>query len=296
MPSTSGCPDAKKSIASLATASSRSNVPTKDDPAGNGVPCCAEAKTGKMLWEEGRLSGKDVTASPLLAGDEMLVITESVRADALCSERRCVARGGALFRSGERLVALYEVQTGFFKSCLVDLSGRSQVTGFQMSGDLLGLDGIGADRHCVDAIALEDAMVCVIPFAALNELLKDSSALQRQFHKAMSREIVSNQAMMLTLGTMPAEGRIAAFVLDLSQRLFERGFSPSALVLRMTREEIGSFLGLQIETVSRGFSKLHIDGVLEIRNRNVDVLDPVALRRIAHGAPRPARLTLSVAF
>ena len=214
------------------------------------------------------------------------------RMSALSSERRCISRGGALFRSGEPLVALYEVQTGFFKSCLVDQGGRSQVTGFQMSGDLLGLDGIGTECHCVDAVALEDAMVCVIPFVALNELLKDSSALQRQFHKAMSREIVRDQAMMLTLGTMPAEGRIAAFVLDLSQRLFERGFSPSALVLRMTREEIGSFLGLQIETVSRSFSKLHIDGVLEIRNRDVHVLDPVALRVLAHGGARSA-LSLS---
>jgi CRP/FNR family transcriptional regulator len=201
----------------------------------------------------------------------------------LTAERRNVPRGSALFRNGDPLEALYEVHEGVFKTCLIDATGRSQVTGFQMSGEMLGLDGIGAERHCVDAVALEDVRVCVIPFAGLNELLQDSSALQRLFHKALSREIVREHAMMLLLGTLTAAGRIAAFVLDLSQRVFERGGSPSVLVLCMTREEIGSYLGLQIETVSRAFSRLQNEGVLDIRNRHVLVLDPVALRRIAHG-------------
>lgn len=215
----------------------------------------------------------------------------SARLDGLCQDRlarlaveqRRVARGETLCRQGDPLVALYEVKIGLFKTVLSDESGRCQVTGFRMSGELLGLEGIGSGCHGADATALEDATVCVIPFAPLCELVREYPALQHEFHKVLSREIMRDQAMMLLLGTMVAEGRVAAFLLDLTQRLHERGFSASSLVLRMTREEIGSYLGLQLETVSRTFSKLQHDGVLAIRNRDVHVLDTAALRRVSQG-------------
>ncbi len=205
---------------------------------------------------------------------------------ALCAELRPVPRGTPLFRQGDRLSALYEVHAGFFKTAVTDPQGRSQVTGFHLSGDLLGLDAIGTDHHGADAVALEDAMVSVIPYEPLNGLFREFAPLQHEFHKVMSREITRDQGMMLVLGTLSAEGRIAAFLLDLTQRLHARGFSSTALLLRMTREEIGSYLGLQHETVSRTFSKLQHDGVLEIHNRDLQVRDPEALQRLVQGSGR----------
>ena len=129
------------------------------------------------------------------------------------------------------------------------------------------------DRHTCDAVALEDSQVCVIPFDQLEELSREFTTLQHQFHKIMSREIVRDHGVMLLLGSMRAEERLAAFLLNLTQRLQARGFSASSLVLRMTREEIGSYLGLKLETVSRTFSKFQDDGLLEVKQRHIRILD-----------------------
>jgi CRP/FNR family transcriptional regulator len=205
---------------------------------------------------------------------------EIKRLDSLVDTRRTVRHGDTLFRTGDPFAALYAVRTGFFKTRVSSEDGRDQVTGFQMAGELLGLDGIGADRHTCDAVALEDSQVCVIPFERLEDLSREFSDLQRQFHKIMSREIVRDHGVMLLLGSMRAEERLAAFLLNLTQRLQARGFSASALVLRMSRGEIGSFLGLKLETVSRTFSKFQDDGVLEVKHRHIRVLDAPALRRL----------------
>ena len=203
--------------------------------------------------------------------------------DVLTAKRRQVARGEELFGQGDSLAALYEVRAGWFKTCMSDSNGRCQVTGFQMCGDLLGLDAIGGGRHHAGVVALDDALVCVIPYVSLNELLFVHHGLQLEFQRTMSREILRDQWMMLQLGTMTAERRIAAFVLDLASRQYDRGYSSSELVLRMTRDEIGSYLGLQLETVSRSLSKLQVDGVLTIRHRILQVLDEAALRSLVHG-------------
>jgi CRP/FNR family transcriptional regulator len=205
------------------------------------------------------------------------------RLDSLVGTRRSVGRGEALFHAGDPFASLYAVRTGFFKTCVASEDGREQVTGFQMGGELLGLDGIGTERHTCDAIALEDSHVCIIPFHQLEDLSRELSDLQRQFHKIMSREIVRDHGVMLLLGSMRAEERLAAFLLNLTQRLRTRGFSSSELVLRMTREEIGSYLGLKLETVSRAFSKFQDDRLLEVRQRQIRVLDPVALQNLVNG-------------
>ncbi len=204
--------------------------------------------------------------------------------DALVATRRTVARGQPLFRSGDKFQTLYAVRTGFFKTCIAADDGREQVTGFQMAGELLGLDGIGSERHNVDAVALEDSQVCLIPYADLESLARRFGELQRQLHKIMSREIVRDHGVMLLLGSMRAEERLAAFLLNLAQRLRARGFSASELVLRMTREEIGSYLGLKLETVSRAFSKFQADGVLEVQQRQIRIVDPGALRALVNSA------------
>ena len=205
------------------------------------------------------------------------------RLDDIVATRRAVPRGEALFHVGDAFASLYAVRTGFFKTCVSSEDGRDQVTGFQMAGELLGLDGIGTDRHTCDAVALEDSQVCVIPYQQLEDLSRELSDLQRHFHKIMSREIVRDHGVMLLLGSMRAEERLAAFLLNLTQRLRTRGFSSSSLIRRMTREEIGSYLGLKLETVSRAFSRFQDDGILSVRQRQIEVLDPDALQRLVNG-------------
>ena len=205
------------------------------------------------------------------------------RLDSLVAKRTSVPRGATLYRIGDPFRSLFAVRTGFFKTRVSAEDGRDQVTGFQMAGELLGFDGIGTELHSCDAVALEDSQVCVIPFDQLEALSREFSELQRQLHKVMSREIVRDHGVMLLLGSMRAEERLAAFLLNLTQRLQARGFSASALVLRMTREEIGSYLGLKLETVSRAFSKFQDDGVLEVKQRQVRVLDDAALRLLVNG-------------
>jgi CRP/FNR family transcriptional regulator len=201
----------------------------------------------------------------------------------LVADRVKVARGAKLFRAGDRFAAVYAVWTGFFKTCVASMDGREQVTGFQMGGELIGLDGIGQRVHEVDAVALEDSQVCRIPYEDLEALSLEINSLQQQFHRVMSREIVRNHGVMLLLGSMHAEERLAAFLLNLTHRLHTRGFSSSAIVLRMSREEIGSYLGLKLETVSRTFSKFQANGLLFVRHRQIHITDPVGLKKLIDG-------------
>jgi CRP/FNR family transcriptional regulator len=207
---------------------------------------------------------------------------ELERIDEVVATRRPVKRGTTLFRSGDKFTSLYAIRTGFFKTTVSTDDGREQVTGFQMAGEVIGLDGIVNDQHSCDAVALEDAEVCVMPFDRLEELSREVNALQHHVHKIMSREIVREHGVMLLLGSMRAEERVAAFLLNLVKRLHARGFSRNELVLRMTREEIGSYLGLKLETVSRTFSKFMEDGVVEVKQRHLRILDADALQRIVN--------------
>ncbi len=205
------------------------------------------------------------------------------RLDSLVANRRDLARGEPLFSAGDAFLSLYAVRTGFFKTCVTSEDGRDQVTGFQMAGELLGLDGISTDIHSCDAVALEDSQVCVIPYSQLEALSREFTELQHQFHKIMSREIVREHGVMLLLGSMRAEERLAAFLLNLTQRLQARGFSASSLVLRMTREEIGSYLGLTLETVSRTFSKFQDEGILDVKQRQIRILHQDKLQNLVNG-------------
>ena len=207
---------------------------------------------------------------------------ELLRVDELVTTRRMVKRGASLFFNGEPFTALFAIRTGFFKTSVATEDGRDQVTGFQMAGEIMGLDGIVNDRHTCDAIALEDAEVCVLPFDRIEEISREINALQSHVHKIMSREIVREHGVMLLLGSMRAEERLAAFLLNLVQRLQTRGFSSSALVLRMTREEIGSYLGMKLETVSRTFSKFSDDNIIEVKQRQIHIKDADALKRIVN--------------
>lgn len=213
------------------------------------------------------------------------------RIDDLVATRRHVKRGDTLFRSGDKFSSLYAIRTGFFKTCVATEDGRDQVTGFQMAGEVIGLDGIVSDNHSCDAVALEDAEVCVMPYDRIEDLSREVHGLQRHVHKIMSREIVREHGVMLLLGSMRAEERLAAFLLNLVQRLHARGFSQSELILRMSREEIGSFLGMKIETVSRTFSKFADEGIVEVKQRHVRIMNTQALKDIVN--PQACVLTLN---
>lgn len=207
---------------------------------------------------------------------------EMNKLDNVISTRRRIKRGSALFNTGDPFTSLFAVRSGFFKTCVTTADGRDQVTGFQMTGEIIGMDGIVSDRHSCDAIALEDAEVCVMPFDQVEELSREFTTLQHHVHKIMSREIVRDHSVMLLLGSMRAEERLAAFLLNLVQRLHARGFSQSELVLRMTREEIGSYLGMKLETVSRTFSKFVEEGIIEVKQRYVHIKNTDALKQIVN--------------
>lgn len=209
-----------------------------------------------------------------------LNLEELERLDDLVSTRRRIKRGDHLYRAGEAFDSIYAIRSGFFKTDVLLEDGRDQVTGFQMAGELLGLDGISTEHHTCNAIALEDSEICSIPFNRLESLSREIHTLQHHFHKVMSREIVRDHGVMMLLGTMRAEERLAAFLLNLSQRFTARGFSHAEFYLRMTREEIGSYLGLKLETVSRAFSRFQEEGYIAVQQKHIRILDVNGLKAL----------------
>jgi len=200
--------------------------------------------------------------------------------DALVEHRTKLNRNEFLYRAGKPFQALYAIQFGSLKSVVLAEDGREQVTGYHMLGEIIGFDGIGNDVHCVGAIALEDTEVCALPFVGIESLARTMPALQHNLHQMMAREITRDQTAMLMLGSMRAEERVAIFLLNLSDRYRRRGYSPTEYVLRMTREDIGSYLGLKVETVSRLFSRFHQEGWIHVQGRTVKLLNAGALKQI----------------
>jgi CRP/FNR family transcriptional regulator len=200
--------------------------------------------------------------------------------EGMLGNRTRLKKGDALFRNGAPFTALYAIKLGSLKTTVLSDDGREQVAGYHMAGDLLGLDGMGDDRHGCEAIALEDSELCVLPFTRIEELARHVPALQHNLHKFMSREIERDHRVMLLLGSMRAEERLAAFLLNLSERYKARGYSSTEFVLRMTREEIGSYLGLKLETVSRLFSKFQEEGLVMVAGRSIKIIDMPVLKQL----------------
>jgi CRP/FNR family transcriptional regulator, anaerobic regulatory protein len=201
--------------------------------------------------------------------------------DAMVTRQTRLKKGDTLYRAGEPFTTLYAIRLGSCKTTVLAEDGREQITGYHMLGDVLGLDGIGTERHRCEAIALEDTEVCALPFDRLEELARSVPPLQHNLHQFLSRDIGRDQNMMLMLGSMRAEERLAVFLLNLSERYRRRGYSSTEFVLRMTREEIGSYLGLKLETVSRLFSRFHEEGLLQVQGRGVKLFDLPALKQLA---------------
>lgn len=197
---------------------------------------------------------------------------------------RMVKAGETLFRAGDKFNALYIVRSGFFKTVSVDPSGGELVLGFPMGGDVLGFDGIDSDQYTADVIALDISSAAVIPFTQLARLAREHRCVERLLYAIFGRELAHKHAMFRLLGTLSAEARIARFLLDLSERFARLGYSRTSFALRATRQEIGSYLGLKLETVSRTLSAFAATGLVDIDRRQVGLRDVDALRLIVDPA------------
>jgi CRP/FNR family transcriptional regulator, anaerobic regulatory protein len=215
--------------------------------------------------------------------------------DTLIATRLRFRKGATLFHAGDAFTSLYAIRSGSCKTVIVS-DGQDQVVGYHMPGDLLGAHGIGGGRHSCRAIALEDTEVCVLPFDRIEALARDDETFQHQFYRILAREMADTRGAVLTLGRARAEQRLAAFLLDLARRYAQLGYSSSEFVLRMTREEIGSHLGLTLETISRLFSRFHQLGIAKVHGRVIKIVDRVALQRLvdrnteADGGPVAQRI------
>ena len=201
------------------------------------------------------------------------------RLDGLGFTRRRIKAGDTLYREGDKFQYLYAVRSGTLKSSLMLSDGREQVSGFHIAGELVGLDGVAQGKHASATMALEDTEVCAISYTALTELAISTSGMQHIVSRLMSREILREHTLMMLLGSMNAEERLAAFLLNLSQRYAARGYSATEFHLRMSRAEIGSYLGMKLETVSRTFSAFQQQGLLEVDKRHIRIRDLEQLRR-----------------
>ena len=200
--------------------------------------------------------------------------------NALVVERRHLRKGETLYRAGEPFSALHAIRVGSCKTTVLGEQGHEQIAGFHLIGDIVGLDGLGTERYRGEAVALEDTEVCVLPFDRLEELARDVVPLQHNLHKVLATEIAREREVMLLLGSMRAEERIAVFLLNLSRRYKQRGYSPSEFVLRLSRAEIGSYLGLKLETVSRQLTRFQAAGLIQIQGRVVKLLDLPGLQHM----------------
>lgn len=200
------------------------------------------------------------------------------RLDRIIQRRRPVRRGDHLFHAGDRFEAVYAVRSGALKTYTATEDGQEQVTGFHLPGELVAMDAIGPGTHPTSAKALETTSVCEIPFARLEELANRIPDLQHHLFRLLSNEIHSDHEMLLTLGKMPAEARLAAFLLNLSARFRQRGYSPTEFLLPMSRNDIGNYLGLAVETVSRLFTRFQEEGVLSVDRRDILIPDLDRLR------------------
>ena len=209
-----------------------------------------------------------------------LSAAEMTQFSEITASKRRVARGHTLYLVGDAFESLYAVRSGAFKTMSVSRHGEEKVTGFHMPGELLGLDAIHSGNHSFNAVALEDSEVCMIPFQRLERLAMGMPELQHQLLRLLSSDISRDHGLMLLLGSMTAEQRVAAFLLSLSKRHQRLGFSATHFVLRMTREEMGNYLGLTIETVSRLMSRFQREGLVALRQRDIEIKDSVRLREI----------------
>jgi CRP/FNR family transcriptional regulator, anaerobic regulatory protein len=267
------------------------------------TPLIKRATVAKLFLAEAGThdSSRAECAAPDAAQSTLQEITEllgipcpsQVGAELLFSRRR-VKPGHTLYVAGQRFESVFVVRNGFLKTLIVDECGNEQVLCFPMKGDLLGLDGVYADRHASQVVALTECEIITIPFRNLAGMDHHSAELKYLFFRILSRELVREHAVLSLLGTLGAEARVARFLAMLSERFASLGFSPYRFNLRMTRQEIGSYLGLTLETVSRAFSALQAEDLIRVDQKSIEIKSLEALKTIERvparaGAKSPSR-------
>lgn len=210
-----------------------------------------------------------------------LLEVEIEHLDSIIKRNRPLRKGEFLFRAGEAMQLIYAVRTGTLKTYFLDEEGVEQITGFHLPGELMGLDALGEEVYPSYALALETTLVCSIPFHQLEELAGSIPSLRAQLLRTMSREIHSDQELQ-QLTKKSAEERLAAFLLNLSARFAKRGFSAHSFILPMSRSDIGNYLGLTTETVSRLFTRYRQNGLIECIGREVRLKDMEGLHQLGH--------------
>lgn len=211
---------------------------------------------------------------PVGLGDHEIAVMDRV-----VRRRVGLKKGDFVYRIGDQFTALYAIQTGSVKTYGLTLDGREQITGFHLSGELLGIDAIEVDRHPCSAVVLEDTEICELPFKSLETLVEGVPTLQRVMARIMSREVLREENMLMLLGSTSAEQRIARFLLNLSERQIQRGGEPDVVRLSMTRQDIGNYLGMALETVSRQLAHLQESGIIRVANRRIHLVNPARLRQ-----------------
>jgi CRP/FNR family transcriptional regulator len=205
---------------------------------------------------------------------------ELPKLEALICAARSVQRGEVLYRYGDRFDNVYAVRSGSMKTIVAHRDGREQVTGLRLSGDALGLDGISEEVHACSAVALEDSTVCIVPYVALKSLCREMTSMQARVHRLMGDQIIRGASQMMVLGSLSADERVAAFLFDISERNAQRGYSPAEFNLRMTREDMGSYLGMTLETVSRTLSRFQKRGLIDTQGKHIRIVDLAGLRQV----------------
>lgn len=195
---------------------------------------------------------------------------------------RVVTEGRAIHRAGDAFRSVFFLKSGAAKRMLIQEDGREQILGFPMPGDILGMEAIDGGAHSTTVIALDLCAIVEVPFAVIEALAAGNPAVARFLYHRMSAALRDEHGWMAALGLLNADERVAAFLLDLSQRFSARGFSARRFMLPMTRAEIGSFLGVTLETVSRVFSRFRKLGLLKVTRRDIELLDMAALGHLAH--------------
>ncbi|MDD3517871.1 MAG: fumarate/nitrate reduction transcriptional regulator Fnr [Chromatiales bacterium] len=213
---------------------------------------------------------------PLGMAEDDLALLEKI-----INRRRPIQRNDHLYRPGDRMISIFAVRSGSVKTYTLTDDGQEQITGFHLPGELLGLDAISDGMHPCAARALETTSVCEIPFDRLEDLSARIPGLQRQLFRIMSREIQNDELFMMLLGKKSSEERLAAFMLSLSARFKQRGFSPTEFNLTMSRNDIANYLGLAVETVSRLFTRFDNAGIISVRRKLISIDDMDGLRRVA---------------
>jgi CRP/FNR family transcriptional regulator len=205
----------------------------------------------------------------------------------IVKRRRTVQPGERLFRPGDAMHAVFVARDGAFKTITTSEDGDEQIMGFHLPGELMGLDGLGSGSHRCEAVALTSANVCEVPFDELSQVAAHLPSLQQQLLRVIGQCVDRDQDHMELLAKRQANERIALFLHGLGERLHHIGMSGTDIRLPMSREDIARFLGLALETVSRGFSRLQDDGIITVLGRRVQILDGDELERLAHGHEPP---------